>query len=496
MRLSLACTFFLTLYSLSSATTPTPPSSGTQRIAVVGAGIGGSAFVHFLQESAGGHNYHIDVYEKESIPCGRITTIKTAGNVFEAGGSVLHPSNQYMKNFTETLGLERSEADPTNGRFGIFNGDEFVVLETGPSILDYVKLFWRYGFQIIKINWLVADMLKDFENIYKLQQQKRAFTSVPEMLTAMGGDSMARLAQITIADYLLEKGYTPEFINELVVGGMRVNYGQNTTMGAFAGMVSLAGMESGLWQVVGGNKQVCERLLSRSGVGVAYNTSVTHIAKGTSASGNTVYSVSYNGTSSPEVKTKQYDVIILAAPLEKAGIEFTGFPVTPKARGIFQRTVATFVAGSINMSHFHYEGGPDDFPSLVMTMETPNVSFNCIGQQATVNQKLPSEDVRKVFSRHTLTDQEISELFSHVNSTFVKDWLAYPHYNPPTSFLPFVLDDHMFYLNTIEWAASAMEMSCLSAKNVALITAASLNRVNPFAAPPTASTAHPEKDEL
>ena len=86
-------TFLLVLYVSTffyscNCATPTPPSTKTQRIAVVGAGIGGSAFVHFLQEATGDSNYQIDVYEKESIPCGRVTTIKAAGSVFEAGGAV------------------------------------------------------------------------------------------------------------------------------------------------------------------------------------------------------------------------------------------------------------------------------------------------------------------------------------------------------------------------------------------------------------------------
>jgi prenylcysteine oxidase/farnesylcysteine lyase len=474
----------------------THPLTKTPRIAVVGAGIGGSAFVHFLQEVAGDSKYQIDVYEKESIPCGRVTTIKAAGNVFEAGGSGLHPRNQYMKNFTELLGLQRSDADPTNGRFGIFNGEDFSYLQTGNSTIDYNNLLRKYGFQAVRINWLVNDTLSQFDNIYKLQEEKRAFTSVAEMLTALGGSSLAELTQITLDEYLLKNGYTAEFINELVVGHTRLYFGQNTTVSAFAGMISLA-ENSGTWHVIGGNNQVCEQLLSRSGVHVSYNTTVIHIGKGKSPSfGDTVYTLSYSVGGSSEVITKQYDIVVVAAPLEKADMKFSGFPVTPKSPGTFQRTVATFVAGCINNSYFQYTGSPKDFPSLVLTMEVPSISFNSIGQESTVYQKLPSETVYKVFSRQVLSEQDINALFSNVNSTVLKDWLANPHYDPPTNFLPFVLDDHMFYLNTIEWAASAMEMSCLSAKNVALITAASLNRVNPFAAPPTAPTPHPKKDEL
>ena len=39
-------------------------------------------------------------------------------------------------------------------------------------------------------------------------------------------------------------------------------------------------------------------------------------------------------------------------------------------------------------------------------------------------------------------------------------WRAYPKFSPPEKFLPFVLDSGgLFYLNTIENAANAMEVS-------------------------------------
>ena len=47
----------------------------------------------------------------------------------------------------------------------------------------------------------------------------------------------------------------------------------------------------------------------------------------------------------------------------------------------------------------------------------------------------------------------------------------YPHYDPPEQFPPFVLDNGgLFYINCIEKAASALEMSAIGAKNVALLT--------------------------
>lgn len=51
----------------------------------------------------------------------------------------------------------------------------------------------------------------------------------------------------------------------------------------------------------------------------------------------------------------------------------------------------------------------------------------------------------------------------------MNDWLAYPHYaRLPTSDL-FRIHRNFYYLNAIEWAASAMEMSVIAAKNVALL---------------------------
>jgi prenylcysteine oxidase/farnesylcysteine lyase len=86
------------------------------------------------------------------------------------------------------------------------------------------------------------------------------------------------------------------------------------------------------------------------------------------------------------------------------------------------------------------------------------------------------KDVWKVFSRKPLTDEQQRKLFPHATETKAVVWQAYPHYTPPEKFLPFVLDEGVFYVNAIEWSASAMEMSALSARNAALLTGRYLNK--------------------
>lgn len=48
------------------------------------------------------------------------------------------------------------------------------------------------------------------------------------------------------------------------------------------------------------------------------------------------------------------------------------------------------------------------------------------------------------------------------------NWAAYPHFNAPEVFAPFILDGmHLYYVNAFENAASTMETSAVAAENIA-----------------------------
>ena len=82
---------------------------------------------------------------------------------------------------------------------------------------------------------------------------------------------------------------------------------------------------------------------------------------------------------------------------------------------------------------------------------------------------LPS--VYKIFSKREFSDSELHEMFTDINFTHTVPWLGYPHYSTKDDFTSFELAPGLFYLNRMEWAASAMEMSAISAKNVGKMTA-------------------------
>ena len=63
---------------------------------------------------------------------------------------------------------------------------------------------------------------------------------------------------------------------------------------------------------------------------------------------------------------------------------------------------------------------------------------------------------------------ELFKLYSDRKETIRIDWAAYPHYQAPEKFAPFLLDGHhLYYINAFENAASTMETSSVSAENIA-----------------------------
>uniref|UniRef100_A0A672REM3 Prenylcysteine oxidase 1 like n=1 Tax=Sinocyclocheilus grahami TaxID=75366 RepID=A0A672REM3_SINGR len=228
-----------------------PPS----KIAVVGAGIGGTATAHFLRQHFG-PEVSIDVFEKGSVG-GRLATVTVNHQDYESGGSIIHSLNLHMQDFVQQLGY-------VAGKTAVFNGDEFILEETDWYLLDLFRLWWRYGISFIRLQMWVEEIMEKFMRIYKYQAHGYAFSSVEELLHSLGGSGFINMTRRSLSESLLELGVSQRFIDEVIAPIMRVNYGQNISIPAFVGAVSLAGAQANLWAVEGGNKLVCSRLLKLS----------------------------------------------------------------------------------------------------------------------------------------------------------------------------------------------------------------------------------------
>ena len=64
---------------------------------------------------------------------------------------------------------------------------------------------------------------------------------------------------------------------------------------------------------------------------------------------------------------------------------------------------------------------------------------------------------------------QLQSLFDSRKDLRLVTWQAYPEYTPNMDLPSFVLHDRLYFVNAIESAASAMEMSVIGARNVALL---------------------------
>lgn len=450
------------------------------KIAVIGGGIGGTSTAYFLQQLFG-DNAIIDLYESGTVG-GRLATIPIAGHNYEVGGSIIHPKNQYMVDFASMFGLAQKKGCP--GSMGLFNGKEYVYRDSSWKYISLAKLLWRYGWDVYRLHHLTEEMLINFARIYTLQSEGHAYHDVASLLTAMD-PKFLEMTDTSSAVWLKGLGFHDLMIEELVTAVTQANYGQTPDMQAFVGSVSVAGANPNLWSVSGGNKRVAEELLKdsraallrRSVTQIAYNQehfSVTSLERETpeerlftegSASHNPKEDVTF------EPRTQDYDIVVLATPLtkDKSNITFVNFTKDFNFPGHYERIICTMVQGKLRPESILLPEG-DHIDEILVT--NPRLIFNAFGKQYPVDcgdcsQQYP--DVWKIFSPNPLGEDQLNIFFEERNSTNIIDWLAYPHYDSDQQLADFELLPGMYYVNAIELAGSAMEMSVIGAKNVALL---------------------------
>ncbi|XP_030292625.1 prenylcysteine oxidase 1 [Sparus aurata] len=479
--LSLRALLFLGLWHSGRRSLASAPELQEQprKIAVVGAGIGGTAAAFYLRQEFGA-GAKIDVYEPGDVG-GRLATVKIGDHEYEMGGAVIHPLNLHMKHFIEKLGIPPRKDVPS--KMAIFDGKELTYEESDWFIINVLRMLWRYGFNFLRMQMWVEGVLDKFMRIYQYQQYGYSFSSVERLLHAMGGDSFLTLMNQTLEEAMMGEGFSQVFLNDIVAPITRVNYGQSVRINGFVGAVSLAGADSGLWAVDGGNKRVCSGLLynSKSELIPARVTSIS-VKVRPSKSGSTTSFYEVNSVGESGAAHALYDIVVIATPLHqgKSDITFSGFspPIPSHYPGRYHQTVSTLVHGMVNMSYLGTTAPASEFTvSEVLTTDSKGCIINSLSSLDPVHipkgyKRPPASQgkVWKVFSQQPLSQEQLRDMFLSWDSVSETRWLAYPSYRPPhRKTPPFILHNRLYYLNAVEWAASAMEMSAISARNVALL---------------------------
>lgn len=192
---------------------------------------------------------------------------------------------------------------------------------------------------------------------------------------------------------------------------------------------------------------------------------------------------------SKEKTRMNFDIVVVATPLtkDKSDIKFRGLPVKPvfpwrygstlakiwKVHNIahfhsFHRTVATFVHGAVDPGFLANPGAPVTATNFYIG-ESDELNSIALQTPADYTKKMGADlpQVWKIFSQAPLSESKLDRIFAERKETRVFDWLAYPNYRPEQKLGDFVLHAGLYHVNAIEWAASAMEMSVIGAKNVA-----------------------------
>ncbi|XP_077976226.1 prenylcysteine oxidase 1-like [Styela clava] len=459
----------LFLHTVVRGTAVDPPS----QIAIIGGGIGGSSASHFVREKFG-KNVQIDLFEKDSRICGRLDTVTIDGREYESGGSIIHSKNLYMKKFVKDS-PNLQEASSFSSTLGIFDGKDYVLQTSTWSIVSLLKMFWTFGLDLFRLQWLEKRFINKFVGIYDLQKQGHSYDTVQGFLHAIGGNDFVHATQITGVAEFSSDGIGEFMIDNLVSPGLRTNYGQNASVNGFVTAVSMAGIQPGLWSVKGGNKLVCGELVKNSSANII-NEQVSKVVYN-AASKTEKFSV-FTKQSPSQAKT--YDIVIIAAPIQSdmyhidlssACSNEENCPSSKVNGKRYRKTTANFVKGKLNSSLFKCNSWKVCPGSILVSNQ--DTFYRSIGLHIPVDYDPTSDEVDpvyKVFTTDPMTDEQRDYLFESYTTKATVVWKAYPVYEPPEELTSFVLNSAgLYYTSPMEWVASAMEMSVISAKNAALL---------------------------
>ena len=384
---------------------------------------------------------------------GRIGDREIGGLRVETGATLFHSSNRLIVAHAQRLGLETIDLSARPQTFGIWQGKAFAIRTSGSGLIDRLRLLARYRRSLLRASRLVREMVSRFEAVYDLLEAGAVWDSPAALLAEL---DLAELRRERALDAFRPRRLSARFVEEFADSVSRNNYGQHAdTLSAFVDLVSLAGAGLGggrLLRVRDGNRLVCEGLISEAQAQLHNNTLVTAIRRRPKG-----FEVVVAGSPSMEA-----DSVVLAAPLELAGITLDGVAVDIPPRK-YKTIHATFVVGRIRTGSF----GTGPVPDFVLTTREVGslLSLQRLGTTAA------GDPIYKAFSLEPLTDAAVEALLEPSEVARIT-WQAYPELAPSPRWASFRLADGLYYPSAMEHAVSTMETQALAGAAAANLLAA------------------------
>lgn len=421
-----------------------------KKIAIVGSGIGGTSAAFYLRRLLG-QPAHIDIYEKEAAVGGRIRHTEIAGTLIEIGAGFFHALNYNMLEFVDMFGLEKKQF--VLGTMGIWDGKDMVFQTRQSMFLTYFKMLFRYGFKLLRLAAITNEFKKPIPSLY---EDHEPFESLDDMLKYLGWQS---LFQLNFQESMDQGGLGARLTHEIGVPTVRYIYHQSgeRAMNGVSGGVSLWATDGQpIYSVVGGNQQLCERLVTASEAELHLDEGVAAITKG--ADGR----VSLKTAASGEVF---YDDVILATPIEVSGIELEGIDLAPSDR-VYAQFWKSFVVGELNPLYFNMKAG-SRMPNMIANTDDQKPGFRNEIMSITRFPAPNGKEIITVDARRKPTPDELGEIFSRIDEHQIHH-VAYTFPRlAPAKLPPIVLAKGVYYLSGIDSISPCMEFSTIAARNIA-----------------------------
>lgn len=402
--------------------------SRAQKVAIIGAGAGGSSAAYFLSKAQtklenlgfGAQGIDITLFERDERIGGRTAVVHAYDDenlpAIELGASIFADVNKNLQRASKQFNLETGAKLGEDGITGVWDGQQFLIEGLDNGWWNSAKMFWRYGYSPVTTQKLVGKTVDAFLRLYdpaymhKSKDEKKAsdinssssdtesgypWRTIDDLAKAMNFDQMV---SHSAGDYFYLQSVSKLFIEEIIEAATLVNYGQEIySLHGLGGSVSLAA--SGATGVVGGNYKIfesmlghCEALHLRMGIhgevtGLAKFKTVEEAIEADKIDEKEARSLGYLKTDSREMTeagsttkwwlgTKSgygglFDAVFIAAPWHEAGITLlnTNAVIPTPSYVHLHVTIVITKADQPNPVYFG-RGEKDVIPNSILTSHT------------------------------------------------------------------------------------------------------------------------------
>ncbi|EFQ97510.1 hypothetical protein MGYG_00550 [Nannizzia gypsea CBS 118893] len=486
-----------------AADAPATPKA-PKRVAIIGAGSGGSSAAYYLRTYADYYSVpvNITIFEREAYVGGRSTTVDVFGDPslpIELGASIFVEVNRNLMKAAKSFNLKIQNAGGVRPKeatddLGVWDGSKFVFQQREGNYRwwNIVQLLWKYGWAPMRTQDLMKSTIGNFLKLYR-------YPLFPwkNLSEAARSSGLVEATWATGAEFLKQNHISEPFSREIIQASTRVNYGQNLPL--IHGLETMVCMAAeGAVSIKGGNWQIFSGMVGASKAVLKLESQVTSLER----NGNNTYTVSHKNKANT-TEEEVFDQVVIAAPLQFSDIKLetlmdnqpdnipyvklhvtlfaSPHKLSPKyfnlpLSNMVPETILTTLPKGLNLGHRRDGVGPAGFWSIstLQKVRAPETKDG-EGKYHYVYKVFSPERLNAMFLAGILglegpingTIADIPQ--SDISWSYEKVWHPYPVLYPRVTFENVKLSPGIWYTSGIESMISTMETSSLSGMNVAAL---------------------------